>query len=327
MKILHLPRNPASEAWIISRAQRQLGYQSDIMILESKKINVGYDYNFHLEIYPKPLKYLVGALKFPAFFAKVIGKYDVFHIHYRAILPNQFDATLFKDFDKKVIFHFSGCDIRLSCPHPLCQKIKDKKIKLIEIAKKITDSIIVYNPDLLEFVPEATFIPYAIDLNEWKSEKGEHKHNDEITILHAPTDRFIKGTKFILNAINQLKKEGYKIKLLLIENVPRNKVKNYYAQSDIVVDQLVLGWYGTFAGECMALGKPVCANIREDVLKYAKGCPVVNINKENIVDKLRLLIENEKLRESIGKKSRKYAENVHDSIKIAEKMITLYQSN
>jgi glycosyltransferase involved in cell wall biosynthesis len=327
MKILHFPRNPGSEAWIISRAQRKLGYKSDVMVLESKKINLGFDYNFHLERYPQPIKYLVGSLKFPNFFIKSIRSYDVFHIHFRAILPFQLDAILLKFLKKKVIFHFSGCDIRLNCPHPYCQKNINKKIRLIEIAKRVSNGIIVYNPDLLDFIPEAKFFPYAIDLEEWKPEKEKRSIDKEtVKILHAPTDRFIKGTDIILNAINELKKEGYNIQLLLIENVPREFVKKYYLNADIVIDQIILGWYGTFAAECMAIGKPVCAYIREDLLKFAKKCPIVNVNEENIKDKLRKLIENEKMREKLGKKGIEYAKKVHDSIKIAKNIINFYNS-
>ena len=36
------------------------------------------------------------------------------------------------------------------------------------------------------------------------------------------------------------------------------------AAADLVVDQLVLGWYGAVAVEAMALGRPVLAYIRED---------------------------------------------------------------
>ncbi|MEM5805350.1 MAG: hypothetical protein QW156_01390 [Candidatus Aenigmatarchaeota archaeon] len=127
MKVLHLPRNPANVAWNISRAQRKLGYVSDLMVLESKKLNIGYDYNFHLEQYPLLLKYLIGGIKLTPFLMNAIRNYDIFHIHYKQILPFQLDTILFKKFNKKVIFHFHGCDIRLNCPHPSCQKNKWEK--------------------------------------------------------------------------------------------------------------------------------------------------------------------------------------------------------
>ena len=32
-----------------------------------------------------------------------------------------------------------------------------------------------------------------------------------------------------------------------------------YAQADLVVDQVLIGWYGALAVETMAMGKPVIA--------------------------------------------------------------------
>ena len=41
-----------------------------------------------------------------------------------------------------------------------------------------------------------------------------------------------------------------------------------YRDADIVVDQLLAGWYGGFAVEAMALGKPVIAYLRESDLHH-----------------------------------------------------------
>lgn len=67
-----------------------------------------------------------------------------------------------------------------------------------------------------------------------------------------------KGTEYIIKAVNELKNEGYKVNLILIENMPHKKVIEYYKNSDIVIDQLLIGWYGMVSIEGMALGKPVC---------------------------------------------------------------------
>ncbi|MEM5805351.1 MAG: glycosyltransferase [Candidatus Aenigmatarchaeota archaeon] len=197
---------------------------------------------------------------------------------------------------------------------------------LIRTVRKIADGIIVSSPDLLEFLPEARFFPVAIDLEEWNLVKYKKDKNDTLTILHAPTDRFIKGTDIILKTINELKKEGYNIRFLLLEAIPRVEVKKFYSKADIVIDQILLGWYGVFSVECMALGKPVCAYIRDDLKKFAKGCPIINVNKENIKEKLKKVIESKNLREKISKKSVKYVKKVHDSVKIAEKIINFYNS-
>ena len=150
--------------------------------------------------------------------------------------------------------------------------------------------------------------------------------SEGINIVHAPSNRAKKGTKYVIRAFNKLKGEGYKINLMLIENVPHNKAIEYYKQADIAVDQLLIGWYGVFSIECMALGKPVCVYIRDDLESYMPFSPMINTSPKNIVENLRVLIEDEKLRKEFGKKGRKYVKQVHDADKIAKRVFEVYRS-
>lgn len=129
--------------------------------------------------------------------------------------------------------------------------------------------------------------------------------------------------------IDGLIKEGYKIEFKLLENLPNSEVREWINISNIVVDQLLIGWRGAFAVESMALAKPTLCYINEDLkreVKYAKNLPLVNTTPDTIYDNLKLLIENPELRKELGEKGRKYVEEVHDSRKIAKQMIELYKS-
>lgn len=55
-----------------------------------------------------------------------------------------------------------------------------------------------------------------------------------------------------------------------MENIPHDKVHELYEKTDLAVDELLVGWYGAFAVEMMALGKPVVCYIREEELKKDK---------------------------------------------------------
>jgi len=111
---------------------------------------------------------------------------------------------------------------------------------------------------------------------------------------------------------------------MLIENMPNNKAIEYYKKADIVIDQLLIGWYGMFAMECMAFGKPVCSYISEDLESYMPFNPIINTSPENIVENLRILAENGSFRKEAGYKSRKYIEEMHDANKIARKINNIY---
>ena len=64
--------------------------------------------------------------------------------------------------------------------------------------------------------------------------------------------------------------------------------------------------------------------IREDLAEKYKNLPILNTKPEFVCDNLIKLIENTELRLELGIRGQKYIENVHESKKIAQKLIELY---
>jgi glycosyltransferase involved in cell wall biosynthesis len=145
-------------------------------------------------------------------------------------------------------------------------------------------------------------------------------------VLHAPSNRNVKGTKFILDAVQNLRNKGLLFEFVLIEGMSNAEARRHYMRADILVDQLLAGWYGGLAVELMALGKPVIAYIREQDLKFipqemADELPIIHGDPSNIEDVLESWITKEKsdLIEW-GLKCRSYVERWHDPRKIAKKV-------
>ena len=67
--------------------------------------------------------------------------------------------------------------------------------------------------------------------------------------MHAPTARAIKGTHHVLAALDALRAEGVDFDLELVEGRTQAEAREVYARADLVVDQLMLGWYGGLAVE------------------------------------------------------------------------------
>ena len=106
---------------------------------------------------------------------------------------------------------------------------------------------------------------FSIDLSRFEGFKLK-KPEGTLKILHAPNHRNIKGTRHIIQAVEDLQKEGFDIQLKLLEKVPNDQVLKVMSEVDIVIDQIIIGWYAMFALEGMALRKPVITYIREDLL-------------------------------------------------------------
>jgi glycosyltransferase involved in cell wall biosynthesis len=302
----------------LSAAQRRLGMRSDVLSFEFR--DFGYRADFH---YPIKLDYSSrrsiyfsnprNILRKMPLLLPIAMDYDLLHFHYSSGLPFGLDFPLWRMLHKKVVIHYHGTDIR-NKGGPW-------------VRSRFAQRIFVSTPDLLEWSRDATWIPNPLDLEMYPNvgvRESRPEDSDSIKILHAPSKRRLKGTEHVLSAIKRLKNEGYNIELILVENIPHNEAIEYYKQADIVVDQLLIGWYGMLAQECMALGKPVCVYLREDLLGYIPSHPMLNTTPDNIAETLRLLIEDPTLRSDLGKKGRRYVEKVHSSDKIARRLMDLY---
>jgi glycosyltransferase involved in cell wall biosynthesis len=124
-------------------------------------------------------------------------------------------------------------------------------------------------------------------------------------IVHAPNHRHVKGTAYLIDAVDRLRDRGFAFELRLIEGVPRHEALRLYADADILADQFIMGTYGTFALEGMALGKPVLTYLTsENLLRPSCSHPLVNTTPENLVEVLAVLHAVPELRTRIGAASR-----------------------
>lgn len=87
-----------------------------------------------------------------------------------------------------------------------------------------------------------------------------------IIILHAPNHQTIKGSRYIIQAVRELQEEGYNLSLNFLQHVSNTELHEHILQADIVIDQLIIGWYGMFAVEAMSAGKPVFCFLRQDLV-------------------------------------------------------------
>jgi glycosyltransferase involved in cell wall biosynthesis len=350
MRVLHCPTDTGGNPWGLSRAERGLGVESDVAIYRSSLYDYPADINFNFKKILSPKR----ERKRRSFLRYAIGEYDVFHynfaqslLDYPYFLLNHLELPVLKKAGKKIFFTFQGCDTRLrshcrknfsisSCRqcgvgNCLPDFIKKKRIQKIS---RFADKIYALNPDIIYNCPKAEFLPYAsVDPKEWVPDSKEKKETKTLNILHFPTNRAIKGTKYIINAVNRLKKEGHSLEMTLVEKVPHSALKKVYQgkEIDVVVDQLLIGWYGAVAVEAMACGIPVVCYIRERDLGFIpqqmkEDLPIINAQPSTIYRVLKDITEKRSMLSTLSKRSRAYAEKWHDPVRIAGKVIKDYES-
>ncbi len=150
--------------------------------------------------------------------------------------------------------------------------------------------------------------------------------NSPPVVIHAPNHRLIKGTDYLLDAIDRLQGAGVSCTLELVEQVPRLEAQRRYRESDIIADQFCIGAFGVFAVEGLALGKPVLSYLDQEHLgDPVFNLPIVNTNRENIVAVLAVLLQLPVLRKRIGQAGRAAVERYQSVPALAEVWNRIYR--
>ena len=265
------------------------------------------------------------ALKMLFFLVKALFRYRIFHFHYgRSILVN-YELPLYSLLGKKVFYEFHGSDLRDysrladSRGALLFQKEKPSrslKKRNDKIARR-AQGIILHDDELIPFLPEGhapvNVVPLRVDISRF-TPSYPRAETERIRIVHAPSHRGVKGSEYVLKAFEELNKRYDNIEFVLVEGKTQEEAFKLYQTADIVVDQLLIGTYGVFAIECMAMGKPVITYIKDEMRDKLPGeLPIVSADIHTIGEVLEQLIRDGTLRREKGIAGRKYAEDYHDN--------------
>lgn len=166
-------------------------------------------------------------------------------------------------------------------------------------------------------------IPYPIEkLARMRVALWQRHPQEVIRIGHAPTDRAIKSTTAIIEAVDSLKEDGWPVELVLIEGKTNAETLEIKArQIDIYVDQLKLG-YGCNAIEAWAMGIPVIAGVSEHldwrrhmISRFESaginGMPFLEAAEDTVFDVLRVLLGSRSLYDELSIIGRDHVKRWH----------------
>jgi hypothetical protein len=147
-----------------------------------------------------------------------------------------------------------------------------------------------------------------------------------LRIVHAPNHRHFKGTRFLIEAVEQLQREGLALELKLVERLPNDEALAIYRTADLVFDQCLIGFHGYFAIEAMALGKPVVCFIRKPAayLIDHENCPIINAPPEGLAGTIRQLASDRQRLHELGQAGRRYVEKYFSLSAFARRLREAY---
>jgi hypothetical protein len=358
VKVLHLPTSVGGHATGLSKAENSLGIDSQVLTRFRNYI----DYNADIKLnYRKDTLWQKGLSFFKLLnvFLRIRNKYDIYHFNFGTTLLDiqQFGLVLpdlpYYTKTGKIFVTYNGCDARQkyptmkrteiapcfdkSCYNGLCNSGKQDRIRQKSIKKfsKYASHIFALNPDLMWFLPEdiTSFLPYTIS-NFYEIERTQSEFDKKnIRLVHAPTNRAAKGSSIIINAVEQLQKKYDFLELILVENLSNKEALKVYQTADILVDQVLAGWYGGVAVEAMKMGKPVLVYIRDADLKFIPPTmkedlekAVINVNPLNITDMLERCIQDRQFLKTKSENGYDYVNKWHDPGEIAKTVKQIYEN-
>ena len=140
-------------------------------------------------------------------------------------------------------------------------------------------------------------------------------------IVHAPSNRVIKGTVFIEDTVERLKVEGYEFDFVLCQNMDNEEVRELLSESSIVIDQVLAPAHGLFAIEAMAAGNVILSAATPAFNNLPDELPIITSTPKNLYDNLKEMLEDKTSWKKIMKKGRKYVEKHHDYRKTSRDML------
>jgi len=326
-----------------SEAMRQAGYFSRTFVYTYSTIAEKRDFDlYRLELFPiYKWSHRALVLLFEPYisFVYLLFHFDIYHFFYDGGIlsktPYRFlEIQLLHIFGKKVVVMPYGSDVhvlpRMRNPLYKFGQLYHYGQFAVPRARLISRWIDYFSMHADCCVGSAAFdalyrwdilpVSYvAIDTELFRPPANYTYQNDgkngPVVIVHTPNHRVIKGTDYIIAAVDRLESEGYQIEFRLLERLKNSEVRAILERSDILVELLVSG-YGLSGIEGMALGKPVISNFQGDTsalkhYSYLKECPIVQANIDTVYEKLKWLVENPDARQVIGTKSRRYVEKYH----------------
>ena len=149
-----------------------------------------------------------------------------------------------------------------------------------------------------------------------------------LRVSHAPTNRFYKGSDHIIKICKKLENKNL-ITFDLIEDVTHEEAIKRKNKCDIFIDQIgdKGGWgYGMNSVESLSMGICTLTQINKRYQSFIPDNPFININKNNLEELLKELIQNREKLSLISIKSKKWVEKNHDIKMVSKNLYEYYKS-
>jgi glycosyltransferase involved in cell wall biosynthesis len=326
-----------------SLADRLYGYRSDTLVYQVYHLNRRDDFDYPLDrLYATPV---VGSIVPYASFIWAGFRYDVFGFFFTGGLLSAtpwwwIELPLLRLAGKKIVVYPYGQDARLASltreagrwnaytdVPPGEEDASERNVRKRLAAFGRFANVVLGCADIVEYLPrlDGVFL-YPVDLDSWSASPS--REHEVVTVVHSPNHRHYKGTRYLLEAVETLQRDGLPVDLVLVEKIRNEEAREIYRRSDVIADQFLIGAYALLAIEGMALGKPVLCYLNSRFEPFHPewaDCPIISANPDTLVDELRRVVLDHEHRLRAGSRGPDYVRKYHSLESVGARMDRIYR--
>ena len=224
---------------------------------------------------------------------------------------------------------FHGSDIRPPSRHAaqsrwspfrvrtgLVRALEETAARNAALAAETGVPVFVSTPDLLQWVPGSSWCPVVVDAARWRAAASTRRSGGPLVVAHAPSLKLLKGTELIEPLLRRLSDEGV-IEYRQIVGIPHASMPAFYADSDIVLDDFVIGSYGVAACEALSSGRLVISHVDDYTRAQVRErtgleLPVHEATIESLETELRRAVADPEAFAALRTAGPAFVEAVHD---------------
>lgn len=217
-------------------------------------------------------------------FWTLVARYEIIHAHFMyGISTTGWEWPVLKKLGRRLVVHWRGCEardmsvnVRLHPESNICQEC-DYRPRICQTesaqmrrlaASRHGDLALVTTPDLKDFQPEARHFPFfSPDIDALPAVSGlRWPQRPRFRLVHVTSHPGIEGTGQIEAVVQRLRASGHPIDFVVLKNVSHAEALRAFADADMAIGKMKMGYYANAQIESMCLGVPTITCVRPEFM-------------------------------------------------------------
>jgi Glycosyl transferases group 1 len=181
-------------------------------------------------------------------------------------------------------------------------------------------------PGIMKSVPDSVWIPLPVFSDTYTPDR--RTRHDAVRVGYCAQDADPSKPQLIPaeEVRRAVERCGTKAELYPLTGLMDHAdMIDYYAEIDVWVDRVGCDFYGFSTVEAASMGIPVVTQIGDFEREFVPTCPFVSVQRDEVVDAVVSLVQDDARRNELGKRSREFAVEVHDAMRVAGTCIAEYR--